>query len=162
MLFLFSLFFVYSLYIYRCFAVLKIDWIITCEECITCEERPKGCSPNWCPEWVCAEPKLQQEAFRTSKKKKSEKWNSNIKLKIAQPLEKSSLKNSSEEFQKSSKTGQELFKTIRALFKTAQLFEEELFEWPETETGNLKKPEEETSDKKKTVQTFNSFFSHIY
>ena len=52
---------------------------------------------------------------------------------------------------KSSKTGQELFKTIRALFKTAQLFEEALFEWPETETGNLKKPEEETSDKKKTI-----------
>ena len=50
---------------------------------------------------------------------------------------------------KSSKTGQELFKTIRALFKTAQLFEEALFEWPETETGNLKKPEEETSDKKR-------------
>ena len=43
------------------------------------------------------------------------------------------------------------------------VFEEALFEWPETETGNLKKPEEETSDKKKkTVQTFNSFFSHIY
>ena len=86
--------------------------------------------------------------------------------------------NSSEEFQKSSKTGQELFKTIRALFKTVQLFEEALFEWPETETGNLKKPEEETADKKKRYRllihfscifTSKSFayspvkiFSHIY
>ena len=59
---------------------------------------------------------------------------------------------------KSSKTGQELFKTIGALFKTAQLFEEALFEWPETETGNLKKPEEETSDKKKNGTDFQFIF----
>ena len=72
------------------------------------------------------------------------------------------LKNSSEEFQKSSKTRQELFKTIRALFKTAQLFEEALFKWPETETGNLKKPEEETSDKKKKRYRLLIHFSRIF
>ena len=43
---LFSLFFVCLLYIYRCFAVLEINWIIMCEE------RPKGPSPNWCPNWI--------------------------------------------------------------------------------------------------------------
>ena len=40
---LFSLFLVCLLYIYRCFAVLKINWIITCEK------RPKGRSLNWYP-----------------------------------------------------------------------------------------------------------------
>ena len=149
---LFLLFFVYLLYIYRCFAVLKINWIITCEDI----KQLRWFWDSFAHELTKLVPrvslrstKASARSFQNIQKKKKEKWNSNIKLIIAQPLEKSSLKNSSEEFQKSSKTGQELFKTIRALFKTAQLFEEALFEWPETETGNLKKPEEETSDKKK-------------
>ena len=139
---------------------------------------PEGALTKLVPRVSLRWTKASARSFQNIPKKKSGKWNSNIKLIIAQPLEKSSLKNSSEEFQKSSKTGQELFKTIRALFKTAQLFEEALFEWPETETGNLKKPEEETADKKKRYRllihfsrifTSKSFayspvkiFSHIY
>ena len=147
--------------------MLKINWIITCED----NKQLRWFWDSFAHELTKLVPRVSLRWTKASarsfqniqKKKKSEKWNSNIKLIIAQPLEKSSLKNSSEEFQKSSKTGQELFKTIRALFKTAQLFKEALFEWPETETGNLKKPKEETSNKKnKKRYRLLIYFSRIF